>query len=157
MERFERYETEANRHREEMRELAQEVAAARAESTTVRRFCADRLIKVYEHLSTRDVEMTEALRTMLTVHQDEHRLNQRLREGTIRLEALIGQTSSQTLSPPNIGPSPLPAPSPLPVPPPASPPTEANAEPTNFQGSQKRGISSGPDTADKAAKRQKKL
>lgn len=65
MERFERYETEANRHREEMRELAQEVAAARAESTTVRRFCADRLIKVYEHLSTRDVEMTEALRTRM--------------------------------------------------------------------------------------------
>ena len=154
MERFDWYETQLNSNREELKELAQEVAALRGENNTLRRFCSDRLLNIYETLGTRDVETTEALRTILTLHHEEHRLNQRHREVTTRLEALLGQPLSKAL---NQADAVLP---PLAIPPPSPPAGTESGRlsadiPMSIQASNKRGTSSRPEDTDTSAKRQK--
>ena len=112
--RFERYETEANTNREELKELAQKVEALRAENTTLRRFCSNRLFNMYEVLSTRDVEITKALRTVLTIQHEEHRLNQHHVEAMNQLEILLRQPISEALNQADAALSPLPPFPPLP-------------------------------------------
>lgn len=139
--------------------MAQEVVALRAENNTVRRFFTDRLVHLYENMSARDVQTTEALRTILTLHRDEHRLNQHLREAMNRLEALLGQSLCQALDQDNPALPPLRTspPSPHDNDNPSSPVgtgSAANAS-TPIQASNKRGTSSRPDDINGSAKRQK--
>ena len=156
--RFDQYETQANSSREELKELAKEVAVLRAENNTVRCFFTDRLLNIYENLSIRDVETTEALRTILTLHRDEHRLNQQLREAMNRLETLIGQPLSQTLDQANTVLPPLPAAPSSPHQPNASNPAGtalATDSPIPIQASKKRDTSSRPEDIDGLSKRRK--
>lgn len=164
--RFDRYETEVNTNREELKELAQKVAALTAENHTLRHFCSDRLFNMYEALSTRDVETTEALRTILTIQHEEHRLNQRHLEATNRLEVLLRQPLSTALNQADALLGPLP---PLPVSPSSQSENRSNAAgtagtksgefaadvPASIQTSNKRGTSSRPEDIDNTAKRQK--
>ena len=48
--RFDQYETAGNSNREELRELAQEVAALRAENNSLHRFVSDFLLQMHEVL-----------------------------------------------------------------------------------------------------------
>lgn len=125
LERFERYETEANTSREELRELSQEVAALRAENNSVRRFCADRLCHVYETLGARDSETIEAFRSLASIHHEEHSLNAHLREAMEKVEALLGHPLSYALDPTN-------AASPLLV----DPPLSAHGDESNTAGTE---------------------
>jgi hypothetical protein len=147
VERFDRYELEANTNREELKELTQQVAAIKAENDSLRRFVTGRLFKIYEVLNTRDVETTAVVRNLLTMQHEDQAINQRHLETTTRLEALL---SRQPLG------AALPA---------STPPNEHDP---NAQGTEsgelaadiaastnKRGTSSRPEDVESAAKRQK--
>lgn len=80
--------------------MAQQIAALRSENNTLRRFCTDRLLAMYENLTSRDVAVSESLRIILNLNRGEQGLNQHLREGIRRLETLIPRAAwNDNLSP----------------------------------------------------------
>lgn len=154
--RFDRYETQDNSRHEELRELAQEVAALRAENNSLRRFCSDRLFNIYENLAARDVETSQAFRTILELHRNEYQLNQNVRDAINRNEALLGQPLSNFSNPADA------VLSSHAVPPPSPPPNDhgsntagPSADLLSIQAPTKRDTSSRPEDVENPAKRPK--
>jgi hypothetical protein len=89
VEHFEQYESAANTQREELKELVKEVAALKAEKHRLARFFGDKLLKMYEVLGTRDTEMNEAVRSLLTMRHVDQCLHQQHAESMNRVEGFL--------------------------------------------------------------------
>lgn len=147
-EKFNQYEMQANAHREELKELAEEVVALQSQNLAVCQFCAECLVSMYKKVTTHDAKTTKALCLILTMHWDKSCLNINLCEAIHWLEALVSQ--------------PL-----VPLPPSTNPNNDhSNAEgakstplttdiPPTIESLKKRGKSGSPDDVDSAPKQQK--
>lgn len=155
-ERFDQYENQANSNREELKEMAQQLAALRSENSTLQRYFADRLVAMYENLARRDVGITEALRVMLTFNSREQAQSAHFRDEIVRLEALLRQPAADDAPLPTLQPHRLPS---LPLAAELDPPADGPATPTDMpppiEAPQKRAMTPDPDDSGGPPKRQK--
>ena len=117
--KFDEYETQANSHCKELKELAKEVVALRSQNLAVCWFCTECLITMYKKMTTCDAKTTEALCLILTMHRNKACLNMNFCQAIHQLEALVGQP-----------PAPLPS---FPFLPPPSPSIPLSPNPNNNQ------------------------